>query len=156
MELMKKGMARVKHVVSPSAVSGKCNIHTPRFVNTKNTELLNKTVPTFIFFKKTPMAVIAKNEMYTTGVIMEKPKKISVHNIASKGIMIAQCFLSKKVPANRATAVMGATFGGCGKSLTNIATKIKLTNTRSFLLNPMVLSSCTNLHFFQPLPSKTK
>ena len=84
---------------------------------------------------------------------MENPKKISVQTIASNGNIKAQCFLSKKVPAKRATAVMGATLGGCGKSLTIIATKIKLTNTRSFLLNPIVLTSCTNLHFFRPLPS---
>jgi hypothetical protein len=96
-----------------------------------------------------PTAVIAKKEKYTMGVIVEKPKNISVITIAKSGIRKAQCFLLKNVPAKSATAVMGATFGGCGRNRTRTATTTKLIRTVSFLLNAIVLSSYTKVHFFR-------
>ena len=96
------------------------------------------------------MAVIAKKERYTTGVIIENPKKISVATIANNGIRTAQCFLSKNVPAKSATAVMGATLGGCGTKRINTATKTKLTKTISFLLNDIKQSFHAKVYFFYP------
>jgi hypothetical protein len=55
------------------------------------------------------------------------------------------------VPAKSATAVMGATLGGCGSKRTSTATIIKLISTVSFLLKRIIFILKQSYIFFNNL-----
>lgn len=61
----KKGIARAKHVIKPSIVSGYDNNQTPRLEITKNKVLANNTEPMCTFLTQRPKNVIKKNDRYT-------------------------------------------------------------------------------------------
>ena len=100
------------------------NKNTPKLVIKKNNNELPSIVPLLIFFELIPIQDINIKDKYTNIVIKPIPKNKSDKNIHNNGKPNANHLLSNLFPPNKAIAVIGATFGGCGNNLVITANTI--------------------------------